>query len=226
MVRPTIPEIAKKLNVNYILEGSGQKYGNKFVLRVQLIAGHNEKHLWGKSYDKEIKVTSDIVGIQSEIAQLIAAELKTSITPEEKQLIEKAPTLSITAYDLCKRADEVLRNLPWPVFDSAAVKRAEVLYTKSLEYDPTFTNAYVGLAFIYMHRIDRDLSISNFDILESYCDSTLFLANKVLSYDNRSYNGYYIRGTYYSRKGNNKQAIEDFEKAILCNPNSWYLYQH
>ena len=42
------PEIAKKLGVNYIVEGSGQKYGNKFVLRVQLIAAGNEKHLWGK----------------------------------------------------------------------------------------------------------------------------------------------------------------------------------
>src|SRR4030066_434475 len=47
------PEIAKKLGVNYIVEGSGQKYGNKFVLRVQLIVAENEKHLWGRSRSEE-----------------------------------------------------------------------------------------------------------------------------------------------------------------------------
>ena len=99
-------EIAKRLNVNYIVEGSGQKYGNKFVLRVQLIVANNEKHLWGKSYDREIRETSDIISIQSEIAQAIAAELKSIITPEEKQLINKIPTTNLTAYDFYKQGRE------------------------------------------------------------------------------------------------------------------------
>ena len=102
----SMPEIAKKLNVNYIVEGSGQKYGNKFVLRVQLIAANNEKHLWGKSYDHEIRETSDIISMQSEIAQSIAAELKTIITPEEKQLINKIPTTNLTAYDFYQQGRE------------------------------------------------------------------------------------------------------------------------
>jgi TolB-like protein len=75
------PEIAKKLNVNYIVEGSGQKYGNKFVLRIQLIVANNEKHIWGKSYEQEIHETTDIINIQSQIAQSIAAELKCNNYP-------------------------------------------------------------------------------------------------------------------------------------------------
>lgn len=51
---PTVPEIAKKLGVNYIVEGSGQKFGNFYRLRVQLIAARKEKHLWAESYQKEI----------------------------------------------------------------------------------------------------------------------------------------------------------------------------
>jgi TolB-like protein len=69
-------EIGKKLDVDYLVEGSGQKYGNKFVLRVQLIAVHNERHLWAESYEQEIMETSDIYKLQSRIAQEIAAELK------------------------------------------------------------------------------------------------------------------------------------------------------
>ena len=87
--KPTIPEIAKKLNVNYIVEGSGQKYGNTFRLRVQLIKADKESHLWAESYEKEIRETKDIYGTQSEIAQSIASALKATITPDEKQLIDR-----------------------------------------------------------------------------------------------------------------------------------------
>jgi adenylate cyclase len=66
---PTVPEIAKKLGVNYIVEGSGQKLGNFYRLRVQLIAAKKEKHLWAESYQKEIKGTQDIFSTQSDIAQ-------------------------------------------------------------------------------------------------------------------------------------------------------------
>jgi len=88
-----------------------QKYGNKFVLRVQLIVANNEKHLWGKSYDREIRETSDIISIQSEIAQSIAAELKTIITPKEKQLINKIPTTNLTAYDFYQQEEKKRQNI-------------------------------------------------------------------------------------------------------------------
>ncbi len=52
--KPTIPEIAKKLGVNYIMEGSGQKSGNKFRLRVQLIRAFKESHLWGNLMNRKI----------------------------------------------------------------------------------------------------------------------------------------------------------------------------
>ena len=108
--KPAIPKIAKKLDVNYIVEGSGQKYGNTFRLRVQLIAANNEKHIWGESYEQEIKETKDIFRIQSQIAQTIASELKATITPEEKQLIEKTSTSNLTAYDFYQRGNEEYQN--------------------------------------------------------------------------------------------------------------------
>jgi len=88
----TIPEIAKELGVNYIVEGSAQKYGNSFRLRTQLIMAAKENHLWGESYQQKITEVEDIFIVQSQIAEKIAQELKVIITPEEKQLIEKIPT--------------------------------------------------------------------------------------------------------------------------------------
>jgi TolB-like protein len=77
----SISEVAKELAINYILEGSGQKLGNKMLLNVQLIDAKNDKHLWGESYEQEAKNASDILNLQSQIAQKIAAELKAALTP-------------------------------------------------------------------------------------------------------------------------------------------------
>ena len=141
-------EIAKALGVNYIVEGSGQKYGNKFVLRVQLIAADNEKHLWGKSYNQEIRETSDIISIQSEIAQSIAAELKAIITPEEKQLIEKIPTTDLAAYDSYLKGVSYLRKE-----NNNDLKTAFLYFELAIDKDPKFALAYVGISSTWRERI-------------------------------------------------------------------------
>jgi TolB-like protein len=94
-----ILEIAKELGVNYIVEGSAQKYGNSFRLRTQLIMAEQESHLWGESYQQRLSEAEDIFRIQSEVAESIAKELRAVITPEEKDLIEKVPTNELEAYD-------------------------------------------------------------------------------------------------------------------------------
>ena len=104
----SIPQIAKEQDVNYIVEGSGQKYGNSFTVNVQLIRAVREDQLWAKSYEQEIKGISDIIGVQNKIAQSIVMELKATITPEEKQLIEKVHTTNLNAYDFYQRGREDL----------------------------------------------------------------------------------------------------------------------
>jgi TolB-like protein len=89
----SIPEIAKELSVNYIVEGDMQRYGNSIRLSVNLFkALKKELKLWGKTYEKTINDATDIFSLQSQIAQSIATELEAVITPKEKLLIEKTPT--------------------------------------------------------------------------------------------------------------------------------------
>jgi len=221
--KPTLPEIAKKLNVNYIVEGSGQKYGSKFVLRVQLIAADNEKHLWGKSYEQEIHETTDIINIQSQIAQSIAAELKTIMTPEEKQLIEKTPTANLTAYDFYQRGREEQTKF-WFYGNKTGLKRAQELYRRALGYDSTFAQAYVGLAMVYYDKYSNNIDAY---FAESYLDSTLILADQALSYDNHLAEAYWVRGNYYYySKGSAEQALIEYDKALKYNPNYWEAYSN
>ncbi len=218
--RPTIPEIAKKLDVNYVVEGSGQKFGNKFVLRVQLITGKNERHLWAESYNREIQQTTDIISVQSEIAQSIAAELKATITPEEKQLIEKTPTTNLTAYDFYQIGREELTKYQSDNSNKAALQKADDLFHKALKYDSTFAQAYSSLAYVYWGKH----SSANEYYSENYVDSALILCNIALRFDNRLAEAYTVRGRYYTYKGIINKAIDDFDKALKINPNSCEVY--
>src|SRR5690606_7154799 len=69
----SIPEMADELNVNYLVEGSGQKMGDKIVLNIQLIDGAKDRHLWSKQYRREV---SDIFALQLEISKDIAQEIQ------------------------------------------------------------------------------------------------------------------------------------------------------
>jgi len=219
--KPTIPEIAKKLGVNYIVEGSGQKYGNTFRLRVQLImAEGKETHLWGKSYEQEIRETTDLFNIQNQIAQAIAAELKTIITPEEKQLIEKPSTGNLTAYDLYQRGvQEFGENLE--TSSPQALERAEEMFNRALEYDSTFAKAYVYLAKVYWRKQYWKEYFS-----KNFLDSVLYLANTAIKFDDKLADAHTIRGRYFHARGLSEQAIKEFDEAIKYNPNDYEAYYY
>ena len=92
-----ISEISEELGVNYILEGSGQKVGDRILLTVQLIEAPKDSHLWSEQYNRQV---TDIFELQAEIAKVIAEEIEVIITPAEVERIERIPTEDIEAYDL------------------------------------------------------------------------------------------------------------------------------
>ena len=218
--KPTIPEISKDLGVNYIVEGSGQKYGNTFVLRVQLIKGSTDKQLWGDSYQREIESIVVIIDVQSEIAESIARELQAVITPEEKQLIERIPTANLVAYEFYQKGYEELRRSGIGPNRRESIEKAEDLFHWALEYDSTFALPYIDLGWGNLHK-HQLLSIST----ETQLDSALILADIALSYDNQEARAYYLKGAYYSKIGKPVQSLESYNKAIELNPNYSHAYQ-
>jgi TolB-like protein/Tfp pilus assembly protein PilF len=141
----SIPEIAKKLGVNYIVEGSGQKSGNKFRLRVQLIRASKESHLWAKSYEYDNPEAKDYFSIQSQIAQAIATQLEVAITTKEKQLIEKTHTKNLEAYDA------YLKGLFF--YEKGNIKNenenAILWFKEAIKFDSTFVLPWTYLSMCY-----------------------------------------------------------------------------
>jgi TolB-like protein/Tfp pilus assembly protein PilF len=214
------PDIARQLGVTYIVEGSGQKYGNSFSLRVRLInAKGKEALIWTKSYEQEIKGTEDIFAVPSQISQTIAYELKTVISPEEKLLIEKTSTTNIEALYFYQQGNEEYRKYMINNSDKEALLKAELYYRKALNYDSTFARAYTGLAGVYWgkHFIEEYLT-------QDFMDSVLIYSNIALGYDDHIAEAYLLRGDYHRERIESKQALEEYDKALNINPNFWQAY--
>jgi TolB-like protein/Tfp pilus assembly protein PilF len=214
-----IPDIAKRLDVNYIVVGSGQKYGNNFRLRVRLIDTRNEAQLLSKTYAQEIKGTTDIFNIQSKVAQDIADELEASITPVARQSIEKKATSSLTAYDFYQRARDEHSRFLSDNSDTAALEKAESLFKTAIRYDSSFAQAYTGLAMVYRDKHYWDEYLSR-----HFLDSILYLADRALLYNDRLDEAYILRAAYFMENGKLEQSVEENNKAIDCNPNCLEAY--
>jgi len=132
--RPTSPEIAQKLHVSYLLEGSVQRIGDELKVVVQLILAVEDRHIWQESFEEPIE---DIFQMQSNIAQRVARELQIVLTPEEENLINTPPTENLKAYDFFLRA--VQNHINWTLTgDRKNYENAIILYQSDEKEDPTF----------------------------------------------------------------------------------------
>jgi len=213
----SIPQIAKELDVNYIVEGSGQRYGSAFRLNVQLIRARKENYLWGEIYEQNISRPRDIVNVQSSIAQSIVSELRGTITPQEKLQIEKVPTANLTAYDFYQKGLEEFSNFWIDVTNTNSLLKAENLFSKALEADPKFAKAIVGKAEVFWNK-------HSYMNRENILDTVLTMADLAISYDDKIAEAYVIKGWCYDDYGMYDKALKEYSKAIELNPNNWKAY--
>ena len=240
----SIPEIAKELSVNYIVEGDMQRYGNNIRLSVNLFKVlKKEIKLWGKTYEKKINDATDIFSLQSQIAESIAEELQAAITPQEKQLIEKTPTSSLTAYENYILGLNYLGRYTKEGWDLALQ-----YFEKAKEIDPNYALAYVGISGVWIGReifslatpeevapIVKTNTAKAFE-LDSTCSevyAALSQAQMFIDYDfkggeasikksislnpnNSGAHGMY--GDWLSLLGRSKEALEQAEIALKLDP--------
>lgn len=137
----SLKEIAHELGVSAILEGSVQKIGNNVRITAQLIDTRTDTHLWSGAYDKAL---SDVFSVYSEVAQNIARELKVTLTPDEARLIQSAQlTSNQVAYDYFLKGNDL--------YSRSFTFEAIEMYTKALQEDPSFTDAYAMRARVHLY---------------------------------------------------------------------------
>ena len=205
----TTPEIARELDVNYIVEGSGQKIGDQILLNIQLIDAKNDRHLWAEQYNRK---ADDVFTLQSEVAKNIAQKIEVIISPEVLQSIDKIPTKNLKAYDLFLKGTDLLNmGLPEPA------KKSIPYFKKAIEMDSEFARAYAATAMSY-YTIDESQGV------KQYSDSINYFADQAMFYDSKLPQSLIAKALFYMNSQEYQLAVPYFEKALEYNPNYDLVY--
>lgn len=135
------PEIARKMQVNYVLEGSVRWQHERVRVSVKLIDGRRDRNLWSENYDRQM---TDVFAIQSDIAINVARELQFVLTRAEIDQIEKIPTKNPEAYNYY-----LMGRFFWNKWTENGLKRSMEYFEKAIASDPDYALAYAGLADAY-----------------------------------------------------------------------------
>jgi len=213
----SLPEIGKKLNVNYIIEGSFQKVGDEANLIIQLLIAGDDRHIWASEYKRN---WSDIFSVQSEVAQAIAGELSMILTQEERKKISESPTESLSAYDFYLRGKENHIRYFFSHNDQD-FKNAIQLYRHALILDPEFTQVYADISWTFWW---KEVWKGGQDTV-NYLDSAMYYCDQVLSIDPDLSDAYSLRGLYYAVIDKKQEALENLNQAINLNPKDARAYR-
>ncbi len=205
----TIPELSKELDVNYFVEGSGQKIGNQILLTIQLIDARKDKHIWSKQYERELQ---DIFNLQAEVARNIASEIEAIITPVEEQRLEKIPTDNMVAYDYYLKGLEFTKEET-----SDGLENAIENFRMAIEEDSRFAQAYAYLAICYYY-------MDIFQADKQYGLQINENADKALLYDSEAPESLIAKAMFYMQDGQYELAVEYFEKVLEFSPNSGWVH--
>lgn len=200
-----IPEIAKELNVNYFVEGSGQKIGNQILLNIQLIDAKNDKHLWAQQYSREAK---DIFKLQAEVAKNIAEQIEVIISPDVEERMNKAPTNDLVAYDYFLKGLDLLYQP-----SQTNLEDAVPYFEKAIKHDNEFARAHAAIAIAYFYMDLGQAEKKYIKLISYYSDKAMLLDSKLAQ-------SLIAKALFYMSTGENGLAVPYFEKALEYNPNS------
>ena len=208
-----VQEVAKRLGVNFILEGSVRKAGSRVRVTGQLIDGKTGGHMWADRYDRDL---TDIFAIQDEITHAIVEQLKVKLLPQEKKNIAQTPTDNVEAYTYYLRGRQFMERR-----SKAYYQLARQMFAKAAELDPLYARAYAGMAdcdsFLFLHYHVDNVAI----------DDILATSAKALALDSDLAEPHASRGLALSLEKRYDEATEEFEQAIALDPHSFeghYFY--
>jgi serine/threonine protein kinase/Tfp pilus assembly protein PilF len=141
----TLPEIARELNVDGVVEGSVMRSGNRVRITAELIHAQTDQHVWAETYERDL---DDVLRLQSEVAQTIAQQVRVQLTPEQKAQLGSAPRVDPAAYDAFLQGRS---NFVWGANSREGFTKAQRLFEQAIQKDPNLALAYVGLADSYVY---------------------------------------------------------------------------
>jgi adenylate cyclase len=208
-----VPEIARRLKVGHVLEGSVRKAGNQIRITAQLIDARSDTHLWSETWDRELV---NVFAIQDEIAKAVVASLQEELLGgEEPALPGRSSETEPRAYELVLRGRHLLNQQDPEVLD-----RAQQFYELAIDVDPEYAPAWGGLAKTLMAQGSwkrRDP--------QEFMPNVESAVERALELDPSDPDALSTRGRLVWRSNDVEAAREHFRRALAVNPNDSDAYR-
>jgi serine/threonine-protein kinase len=134
----TLPQIARELGVDGVVEASVVRSGNRLRLTAQLIDAREDQHLWANNYERDM---TDVLALQSELVRAIAGEIRVQLTPQENERLKTTRRIDPEVYDANLKGKATLEYAT----REEQIRQAIELFQKAVDRDPTYAPAWAGL---------------------------------------------------------------------------------
>ncbi len=206
-----VPQIARELHVDAVVEGSAMRAGDRVRITTQLIQANPERHLWAESYERNLR---DVIVLQREVAQAIVGEIRVTVTPQEQAQLTTARPVNPEAYESYLRGRYYLDR--WPDQLDKAVES----FQHATEKDPNYAPAFAGLALCYS-------SMGYFDSPREVFPKAKAAAIKALEIDESQPDAHAALGfAKLNFDWDWPGAEREFRRAIELNPNNTDARHH
>jgi len=203
-----IDDVAKTLNVRYIVEGSVRKAGQQIRITAKLIDSNTEQAIWAERFDRPAR---DIFAIQDTVIEKIVSALAIELSIAEKNRLKQSDTNNIAAYEMFLRGQQLYR-----LRTKTGHEQAVDAYKKAIQLDPMYARAYGGWAVVLTHQYRRGWSVLSDEEARA---RMLELVRKAVSLDRSSPQVHWAAGYIHLFRKEYDEAAEAVEQAIALSPN-------
>jgi TolB-like protein/tetratricopeptide (TPR) repeat protein len=203
----SVPEIARSLRVDAIVEGSLIREGSRIRVTAQLIRGATDEHFWSETYDREVR---DALALESEVAQSIARKVEITVTGEERARLVAARHVAPEVYESYLKGQFTLQK----GVTKADIEESIGHFDEAIKRDPTFAPAYVGLANAY-----GNLGTIYFGVPASEVrPKEISAARKALELDPELAEAHLLLANVEQRQWQWVEAETEYKRALELNP--------
>jgi adenylate cyclase len=201
-----IREVARRLGVRYVLEGSVRKAGSRVRINVQLIDAINDRHLWAERYDGTVE---NVFELQDDVGAKVVSALSVRLRGDEGARLQRVHTHNLNAYELYVRA----KATPYPPVPER-IEAAREMFEQVIEMDPDFAGGYAGVSWT----LGWSGVFGHFDVDET-AKRAVTLARKAVEIDGSFGWSYVGLGLALLLQGRHDEAIAAVNEAVARQPN-------
>ena len=205
----SLPEIARELDVDAIVEGAINRVGDRVRITAQLVRASNDRHLWAETYERDMQ---DVLLLQDEVARSIAEQIQVKVTPAEHERLTHARKIDPEVYELYLKG-----RYFWGMRTEASIQKAIDIFQQAIAKDPMYGAAYSGLADCYSS-LGFSFDVGSISPREIQ-PKALAAARKAAELDDSSAEAHASTGLLDLLEVRLGPAIIELERAVQLKPN-------